>query len=41
MGELELIENRYLKVDNIYVVFEDGDPVGWYCPDGPLKGAND
>ena len=39
MVEVELIENRYLKVDNIYVVFEDGKPVGWYCPDGPFEEA--
>lgn len=41
MVELELIDSRYLKVDNSYVVFEEGKPVGWYCPDGPLTGAND
>ncbi len=37
MMAIPLIEGRYLKVDNIYVVFEDGEPVGWYCPDGPLE----
>lgn len=31
------VRKFYYNLDGIYLVFEDDELVGWYCPDGPLE----